>query len=105
MNPDRLRALESMLQKNPADGRVLFALATEHEKDADWERVVELLTRYLALADDQGNAWGRLGQALQRLGRAGEARAAYARGVTEAARHGHPTMAAEFEDALRDLAD
>lgn len=103
MNGDRVRALEAMREKNPRDTRVLFALATEHEKAADWSRVVELLSDYLALAEDQGNAWGRLGRALRQLGRTEEARAAYARGVEAASRHGHPTMAAEFEDTLADL--
>ena len=103
MNADRLRALEAMREKDPRDARVLFALATEYEKGADWSRVVDLLSDYLALAEDQGNAWGRLGHALRQLGRTEEARAAYTRGVEAASRHGHPTMAAEFEDAVADL--
>jgi hypothetical protein len=35
-------------------------------------------------------------------GRADEARAAYARGIEIARAHGHPSMAAEFEEVLAD---
>jgi Flp pilus assembly protein TadD len=103
LSADRLRALEAMREKNPRDTRVLFALAMEYEKGGDLSRVVDLLSDYLALTDDQGNAWGRLGHALRQLGRTEDARAAYARGVEAASRHGHPSMAAEFEDAVADL--
>ncbi len=103
MSSDRIAALEKMREKNPQDTRVLFALAMEHEKAGDWSRVVALLTDYLAATDDQGNAWGRLGDALAHLGRTDEARNAYARGIEAATRHGHPSMAAEFEDAIADL--
>ena len=44
-----------------------------------------------------------LAQALERLGRADEARAAYEQGVAAARRHGHPGMAQEFELAISEL--
>jgi len=103
MSGDRVRALEALRAKSPGDTRVLFALATEYEKTGDLERVVALLTDYLALTDDQGNAWGRLGNALRRLGRLEEARSAWARGIEAARRHGHPSMAEEFEESMAEL--
>ena len=60
------------------------------------------LRAYLDLADDEGNAWGRLGEALRALGRDEEAREAYRQGVDAAIRHGHPTLAGEFEDVLEE---
>ena len=98
-NP-RIQALRTMLEKRPDDARVHFGLAAEYEKMEDWSAAADELRAYLALADDEGNAWGRLGRALRRLGREEEARAAFARGIEAARRHGHPTMAAEFEDEL-----
>jgi len=103
MSHDRIAAFERMREKNPGDTRVLFALAMEHEKAGDWNRVVALLTDYLAGTDDQGNAWGRLGFALVQLGRTDEARNAYRRGIEAATAHGHPSMAAEFEESLADI--
>ena len=96
----RIEPLKKLLDRNPNDTRALFGLANEFEKESRWEDVVEYLGRYLQLADDEGNAWGRLGRALREVGRAEEAREAYRRGVEVARAHGHPSMAAEFEEIL-----
>jgi len=102
---DRIHALERMLARNPGDPRAHFGLAAEYEKLGDNDRVIAHLERYLALTDDEGNAWGRLGTALVRQGRTEEARRAYERGIEQARHHGHPSMAGEFEMALEDLGD
>ena len=96
----RIEALKKLLDRNPNDTRALFGLANEFEKDGRWADVVEYLGRYLQLADDEGNAWGRLGRALREVGRDGEAREAYRRGIDVARAHGHPSMTAEFEAIL-----
>jgi E3 SUMO-protein ligase RanBP2 len=101
---DRIAALRTILERNPNDARALFGLAVEHEKRSEWGETAAALERYLELSEDQGNAWGRLGHALRQLGRDEEARAAYQRGVDEAYRHGHPSMAAEFEEIIEELA-
>lgn len=91
-----------MLEKHPDDPRLRFGLALEYEKAGRWEDVVEQLEQYLQTSEDEGNAWGRLGEALRRLGRDEEARAAYRKGIEAATRHNHPTMAAEFKEILGD---
>ncbi len=96
-NP-RTESLRRMVARDPADPRPHFGLAAEHEKAGEWESVVAELHAYLDLAEDQGNAWGRLGRALRRLGREEEARAAFRRGVEQARAHGHPSMALELEE-------
>jgi Flp pilus assembly protein TadD len=100
MTSDRIAALEKLLDRSPDDPRLLFGLALEHEKRGEWQQVANRLRRYLELADDEGNAWGRLGNALRQLGHDQDARDAYRRGVEVANRHGHPTMAMEFEEVL-----
>jgi predicted Zn-dependent protease len=99
----RIEALEKLLARNPQDSRVRFGLAAEYEKAGRWDQVAIQLEAYLAEADDQGNAWGRLARALRQLGRDAEARSAYARGIEAARRHGHPSMAAEFEAELEEV--
>lgn len=96
----RIEALKRMAESRPDDPRARFGLALEYERLERWEDVVRELEAYLALADDEGNAYGRLGNALRHLGREEEALAAYRRGVEAAYRHGHPTMAMEFEEVL-----
>ena len=100
MSEERIEALRKMAEARPDDPRPRFGLALEYEKAGRWEDVVRTLRDYLALTDDEGNAWGRLGAALRHLGRDDEAREAYRTGVEAAYRHGHPTMAGEFEDVL-----
>jgi predicted Zn-dependent protease len=102
MDDARIEALRKMAAAHPQDPRPRFGLALEMEKAERWEEAAAELTAYLALTDDEGNAWGRLGKALRILGRDAEARDAYQRGVEAAYRHGHPTMAGEFEDLLED---
>ena len=103
MSEQRIDALRRMVEKKPDDVRARFGLAAEYERAGRWPEVVQELEAYLAIADDEGNAWGRLGSALRQLGRDEEARAAYRRGIEAALRHGHPSMAAEYEETLEDM--
>lgn len=99
----RTDALESMLRSRPEDARLRFGLALEYLREGRKEEGARELRRYLELSDDEGNAWGRLGAVLAELGRENEAREAYRTGIEAANRHGHPTMAAELEEALLEL--
>jgi tetratricopeptide (TPR) repeat protein len=98
----RIAALLKMAESRPTDARPRFGLALEFEKAERWEDAARELEAYLALTDDEGNAWGRLGKALRHLGRDEAAKEAYRKGIEAANRHGHPTMAGEFEDLLED---
>ena len=103
MTGNRIEALERMLASRPDDARLRFGLALEYEKAGRVEDAVRALEAYLARAEDEGNAWGRLGALLLRLGRADEARSAYRRGIEQADRHGHPSMAGELRTALDEI--
>lgn len=97
---DRTEALARMLERRPDDHRLRFGLALEYLKQERLDDAAGELSAYLAAADDEGNAWGRLGDTLRRLGRDAEARAAYERGIEQAEGHGHPSMADEFRQIL-----
>lgn len=103
MAESRIEVFRKMLATDPANTAVRFGLANELLKLERWEEAVSQLQIYLQQADDQGNAYGKLAQALERLGRTDEARAAYQQGIAAANRHGHPGMAQEFQLALDDL--
>ncbi len=100
MSPSRVDTLLKMLESRPDDSRLRFGLALEYLTAGHLEEGVTELRRYLDSTEDEGNAWGRLGAALQELGRDDEARDAYRKGIEQARRHGHPTMAQEFEEVL-----
>lgn len=103
MTTDRITALQGMIASRPADARLRFGLAVEYEKAGRIDDAVRELRVYLDQQEDQGNAWGRLGALLSGLGRGDDARAAYRRGIEQAVKHGHPSMAAELESALEDI--
>src|SRR5919206_2308630 len=105
MTNPRLATFRTMVEKNPANALARFGLANEALKDGLYEEAVEQLRAYLDLHEDEGNAYGRLAEALVRLGRTDEARAALRTGIETARRHGHPGMAAEFEARLEDMED
>mgnify|MGYP002737247508 CR=1 FL=1 len=102
MENPRIDALRKMMERSPNDPRLRFGLALEYEKAERWEQVAQELREYLALTEDEGNGWGRLGNALRMLGRDDEAQDAYRKGIEAAYRHGHPSMAAEFEEVLEE---
>jgi len=100
---DRIQALRRMVEGRPDDPRARFGLAVEYLSAGRTAEGVDALEAYLEIADDEGNAWGRLAGALLELGRVDEARAAWQRGIEVSLAHGHPTMAEEFRAALEEL--
>jgi predicted Zn-dependent protease len=102
MTDPRLATFREMVAKHPGNALARFGLANEALKAGLYEEAVEQLRAYLGMHDDEGNAYGRLADALERLGRTDEARDALRRGVAAARRFGHPGMASEFEARLEE---
>ena len=96
----RIDLFKQMLANDPSNTAVLFGLAKELEKAGDDEQLIETLNSYLEAADDEGNAFGMLGTAYERLGKREQAKQAYERGIETALRHGHPGMAEEYRMTL-----
>jgi predicted Zn-dependent protease len=105
MVEDRIDYFERMLADNPDNPTGLLALANEYRKAGRHDDEAAVLERYLATHEDEGNAWGRLGEVLRRLGREDEARRAYDIGVRQAEKHGHSGMAEELRAALIQLGE
>jgi predicted Zn-dependent protease len=100
MAATRIEVFEQMLAGDPSNTAVLFGLAKEYEKAGDHSKLIETLERYLAAADDEGNAYGMLARAYARTKQAEKAQAAYQRGIDAATSHGHPGMAEEYKSLL-----
>ena len=103
MSASRIQVFEQMLSNDPGNTSVLFGLAKEYEKIGADEKLIEVLNRYLAAFDDEGNAFGMLASAYERTDQRDKAREAYERGIETAQRHGHPSMAEEFRMSLNEL--
>lgn len=100
---DRLDYFARLVDDDPTVARARFGYANELMRAERWEEAVEQLRAYLDLAEDEGNAWGRLAEALTRLGRVDEAADAYLTGIDQSFKHGHTGMADEFQAALEAL--
>jgi predicted Zn-dependent protease len=100
MATSRIEVFEQMLTGDPSNTMVMFGLAKEYEKAGEETKVIELLERYLAAADDEGNAYGMLARAFERTKQTDKARDTYQRGMAAAASHGHPSMAEEYKTIL-----
>ena len=101
MSQSRIEIFEQMLAGDPANTMIMFGLAKEYEKAGDDAKMIEQLERYLAAADDEGNAYGMLGRAYERAQQDEKARETYQRGIEVATAHGHPGMAEEYRQILQ----
>jgi len=101
MSQSRIEIFEQMLAGDPANTMVMFGLAKEYEKAGDDAKMIEQLERYLAAADDEGNAYGMLARAYERAQQGDKARQTYQRGIEVATAHGHPGMAEEYKQILQ----
>ena len=100
MAASRIEVFEQMLVADPANPAVLFGLSKEYEKRGDDAKLIEILERYLAAADDEGNAYGMLAAAYGRMNQTVKARETYQRGVDVSLAHGHPGMAEDYRQIL-----
>ena len=103
MTNPKLDAFRQLVAKNPANPLARFGLANEALKAGLYAEAREHLETYLAAYDDEGNGYGRLAEALEKLGRIDEAREVLRRGIAASRRFGHPGMAAEFEARLEEI--
>ncbi len=100
MTNPRLESFRAMVAKSPDNPLARFGLANVLLKARQFAEAAEHLRAYLARYDDEGNAYGKVAEALERLGRVEDARAALRKGVEASYRFGHAGMAAELEERL-----
>jgi len=103
MSTSRIDIFKQMLVSDPINSSILFGLAKEYEKAGQQAEMIETLERYLAIADDEGNAYGMLARAYEKADQRDKARETYQRGIDAAARHGHPSMAEEYREVLSEF--
>jgi predicted Zn-dependent protease len=100
MSTSRIDTFKQMLVNDPINSSILFGLAKEFEKSGQTAEMIETLERYIAISEDEGNAFGMLARAYETVGQSDKARETYQRGIDAAMKHGHPSMAEEYRAAL-----
>jgi tetratricopeptide (TPR) repeat protein len=102
---NRIEIFKQMLESEPDNSMVMFGLAKEYEKLGQSDEVIALLEKYLATADDEGNAYGALAKAYESKGNREKAIQTYEKGIEVSLAHGHPTMAGDYKFNLDMLID
>jgi tetratricopeptide (TPR) repeat protein len=100
MSTSRIDIFKQMLVSDPVNSSILFGLAKEYEKSGQTEEMIETLERYLAISDDEGNAFGMLARAYEKVAKRDKAKETFQRGIAAATAHGHPSMAEEYRVIL-----
>jgi predicted Zn-dependent protease len=100
MSNSRIEIFKQMLVNDPINSSVLFGLAKEYEKAGETSDLIETLERYIAISDDEGNAYGMLARAYEQSGQRDQAKQTYLRGIEVANAHGHPSMAEEYRSII-----
>ena len=100
MTTSRIDIFKQMLVSDPINSSILFGLAKEYEKTGQTAEMIETLERYLAISDDEGNAFGMLARAYEKANQREKAKETYQRGMQAATSHGHPSMAEEYRVIL-----
>jgi predicted Zn-dependent protease len=103
---NRIEVFKQMLEADPENTMVMFGLAKEYEKVDQTDELIAILEKYLAMADDEGNAYGMLAKAYEKSGDREKAKSAYQKGIAVSNAHGHPSMAMEYQETMEmDFAD
>src|SRR5438552_1958473 len=97
---DKLEKLQALLQKQPDDPFLLYAIAMEHKKLDQPAQAIEFLKRTISSDANYCYAYYQLGQVLESIGDAAGAVQAYNDGIAAAKRAGDAHAQSELESAL-----
>lgn len=100
MKDTRIEQLKKLLENNPDNALGRFGLANEYYKNGEFNSCIQEINHYLELKDDEGFAYRLLAESYLNLGNKDKAIQMYKKGIEVSLKHGHPSMAEEFEEAL-----
>ena len=103
MSNSRIEQLKALIEKDPTNPLGRYGLANELFKSELYEDAIVEIEEYLKLKDDEGAVYRMLAECYVRTGDIEKAKESYVKGAEAASRHGHPSMAEEFEEALEFL--
>jgi Flp pilus assembly protein TadD len=96
----RIDTLRSLIAQDPANSRFRYMLAMELSNGGDTEGAVTAFRELIAADPNYSAAYFHGGQALEKLGRADEARAIYNQGIEATTRNGDMHTRSELQGAL-----
>lgn len=103
MSESRIEQLKKLIEKDPSNPLGRYGLANELFKSELYEDAIVEINEYLKLKEDEGAVYRMLAECYMRMGNIEEAKQSYSKGIEAANRHGHPSMAEEFEESIEFL--
>lgn len=100
MAENRIEILKSLVAQNPGDSFARYGLAMACASAGDYAQAVEHYQKLLEMNPNYVAAYYHGGQALEKLGKLGEARQLYRRGIQVAAEIGDLHTRSELEAVL-----
>lgn len=103
MTATRRQKIEAMLQDDPSDTFLNYALASELKNDGDIEACLQRLSQLTQISPPYIPAFFMAGRVLAEVSRISEARSALRDGIEEARRQGDFHAAGEMAELLAEL--
>jgi Tfp pilus assembly protein PilF len=103
MPNNRLEILQSMVERNPADGFSRYGLAMEYVNSGDLLTAVDEFLKLLEHNPNYAAAYFHGGQTLEKLGRIDDARGLYRKGIEVTSGNGDDHTRSELQGALEAL--
>ncbi|MBV9085307.1 MAG: hypothetical protein JOZ62_21745 [Acidobacteriaceae bacterium] len=100
MATNRLDTLKQMVAQDPKNSFARYGLAMEYANTGDLAAAAAEYRALIQQDEDYAAAYYHAGQALEKLGNIGEARAMYEKGIEVTARKGDAHTQSEIERAL-----
>ncbi len=100
---NRLNYFRELLQKAPNNPMVHYSLAQEYYKVKDYENAIRHIEEYLRLQEDEGAVYRLLAKCYEELGEFGKAIEALEKGIEQALKYNHPSMAEEYRQWMEEL--
>src|SRR5579864_1347800 len=96
----RMEQLRRMLERNPTDAFLLYAMGLEHKKAGETSEAIEFLKKVIQVDPGYCYAYHQLGLVHESLGDLDQARQSYRDGIAAATKAGDAHARGEIEEAL-----
>ncbi len=105
MNPSKLDKLFSFLESSPNDPFLIFAIAKEYEKAADWDKALHYYKKLSEKHEDYVGTYYHLGKLHERLEQPQAAWDCYKKGMSVAKAQNDQHALSELAGAKLELGD
>jgi tetratricopeptide (TPR) repeat protein len=98
-----MEVLKQLVERNPKDSFALYGLAMEYANQGENEKALEQFRILSEVNPNYSYAYYQAGKVLTKMGRIGDARAWYQKGIEVTTRSGDEHARGEIEAALAEL--